>query len=488
MKIRTKLTLFFTLVFLALFIVFFVFLFGSFRFRMTGILENRIDKITSDVIKKNKLNEAQSYEELKKINLYFREPQKNEPPPPPPPSDKRNSKYAPFFWITIFDSAMNILTQTDYAKNFNVKIKESDLKRKSFIVNFKNIESDNLFTTNVDNISFGIAKSYGLKTLDGSKFYIVTLHPFTEENEYLSELGRIISALTSAVVIFIFVIGILYSKYSLSPINKIVKQLNGIADADFSKRVITKNNRDEIGALTNSVNSLLSRIEKAFLMEKQFVSDVSHEFKTPIASLRLSIEELINNEHLSDDSLDKLGRNLEVLYSLDFLVKKLLYMSKLEQGIIKFKPEKFILKETIDKIIANLQLIAQNKNLKINSFIDDFCEINGDKELLYIALYNIVENALKYTDKGFVNITATGGENKIIISIEDTGRGIPQDDIDKIFDKFYRTDKSRKENEGYGIGLTISKRIIEIHNGKITVESRENFGTIFTIEIKKTHY
>jgi len=455
---------------------------------MTNILENRINKITSDVIKKNKLNAAPSYDELRKISLSFREAKKNEPPPPRPPSDKGGNRYVPFFWITIYDNDLNILNQTDYAKNFNIKIKESDLKKKSFIINFKNAESDNLFTSNVDNISFGIAKSYDLKTLDGSDFYIVTLHPFTEENEYLTELERIIFALTIVVIVIIFIIGILYSKYSLSPINKIIKQLNDITNYDLSKRVITKNNKDEIGELTLSVNNLLSRIEKAFLMEKQFASDVSHEFKTPIASLRLSIEELINNEHLSDDSLDRLGQNLEVLYSLDFLVKKLLYMSKLEQGIIKFKPEKFILKTTIDKIINNLQLIAQNKNLKINCFIDVHCEINGDKELLYIALYNIVENALKYTEKGFVNITATNGENKIIISIEDTGRGIPQEDIDKIFDKFYRTDKSRKENEGYGMGLTISKRIIEIHNGKISVESRENSGTLFTVEIKKIQY
>ncbi len=485
MKIRTKLTLFFTLVFLGLFVVFFVFLFGSFRFRMTGILENRMDRMTEDIIKKNKLNEAGSYVELKKINLNFRVFKRA---PPPPESEKEDIKFAPFFWITIFDEKLNILNQTDYAKSFNIKIKESDLKKRFFIVNFKNIESDNLFTTNVDDIGYGIAKAYKLKTQDVSDFYIVTLHPFTEENEYLIELERIIFALTIVVVLIIFIIGILYSKYSLSPINKIVKQLNDITNYDLSKRVITKNNKDEIGELTSSVNNLLSRIEKAFLMEKQFVSDVSHEFKTPIASLRLSIEELINNEKLSDDSLDKLGHNLEVLYSLDFLVKKLLYMSKLEQGIIAFKPQKFVLKETLDKIISNLQLIAQNKNLKINCFIDDGCEINGDKELLYIALYNIVENALKYTEKGFVNITATNGENKIIISIEDTGSGIPARDIDKIFDKFYRTDKSRKENEGYGIGLTISKRIIDIHEGKIAVESREKYGTIFNIEIKKIQY
>ncbi len=239
--------------------------------------------------------------------------------------------------------------------------------------------------------------------------------------------------------------------------------------------------------MSKTINNLLERLEKAFLMEKQFVSDVSHEFKTPISILRLSIENMINDEKFSDAALETLGQDLEILYSMDFLVKKLLYLSKLEQSIIPFNPRDFNLSEIVLAVVKNLDYIAINKNIKINTVMEEKINIKGDKELIYIALYNIVENALKYTEKGMVSITVTVGNNITIMEVEDAGKGIPEEKIDKIFDRFYRSDESRKINEGYGIGLTIVKRIIDFHKGKIEVLSRFGYGSKFKITLPKLY-
>jgi len=381
MKIRTRLTVFFTLIFLVLFLVIFSFLFESFKMKMFNILDDRINHLVKKIIRDKKLNEITYYEELIKLDLTLpRRKSETENK-----DDKNEKKGVPFFWFAILDDKLNILNQSEYAKMYPVKIELKDTKKRFFIVKFNNPENDNFFTADRESLTYAIAKSYRMITRQNKTFYIVVLHPFTEENDYLKGLTSIIITIVVAFLVIIFMLGLLYAGYSLSPIKKIIRQLNLISRDELKKRISIKNDKDEIGELSQSINSLLDRIEKAFLMEKQFISDVSHEFKTPISSLRLSIESLINDHELNDIVLDKLGANLEVLYSIDFLVKKLLYLSKLEQGIITIKKEKINLNELILKIINNLQFIAQNKNIKLTGIVDKNCIIDADNELLYIA-------------------------------------------------------------------------------------------------------
>ncbi|OHD80766.1 MAG: hypothetical protein A2355_08715 [Spirochaetes bacterium RIFOXYB1_FULL_32_8] len=169
---------------------------------------------------------------------------------------------------------------------------------------------------------------------------------------------------------------------------------------------------------------------------------------------------------------------------MDFLVKKLLYLSKLEEGNYPFHPEKVNLIEILEKVYNNLIIIADDKKIsfKMSHEMNEIL-INADDELLYIALYNIVENAIKYTDHGAVLILLNTYHNRIVISVEDTGIGILNDKLDDIFEKFYRIDTSRSKTQGYGIGLSISKRIIDLHNGKIVIESIPSLKTCFNIEL-----
>jgi len=426
------------------------------------------------------------YEDIKNIDT---DNEKREPPPfeDEKRRDVEKKGYKPLIWFAFYDKELNLLNSNNLAKSYPLKLKKNDLSKKYFKVNFENIAIDDMVFFHDGNITTSIAKVFRFYTNKGEIYYVKKLDPFSKESDYIKKLESLIIKIFFIFIALFFIAGYFYAKYSLSPIKKIQNQLNNISDQDLTKRIIVKNEKDEVGELSKTINNLLGRLEKAFLMEKQFVSDVSHEFKTPISILRLSIENMINDEKFSDAALETLGQDLEILYSMDFLVKKLLYLSKLEQSIIPFNPRDFNLSEIVLAVVKNLDYIAINKNIKINTVMEEKINIKGDKELIYIALYNIVENALKYTEKGMVSITVTVGNNITIMEVEDAGKGIPEEKIDKIFDRFYRADESRKINEGYGIGLTIVKRIIDFHKGKIEVLSRFGYGSKFKITLPKLY-
>lgn len=344
------------------------------------------------------------------------------------------------------------------------------------------------FYTEKDNYTFHCIGKITLLYAGSEKLYFVVLMSDNKNVDYLYKtLKNVIFSLLFLIIIIIL-FGLFYSKYSLNPINKIIQELNNISEKNLSQRIkLNSNNKDEIAEISLSINNLLDRIENAFSMEKQFISDVSHEFKTPISILQLNMDKISNNPKLTDDEIDTITSSLEILYTLDFLIQKLLYLSQLESNLCSFNPEIISLKELLTSVKNNLDSIAEMKNLKLLvNLKNKKLVISGDRALLYIALYNLIENALKYTDEGKISISAEENDNNLNIIVEDTGIGIPSNKIDKIFNKFYRADSSRHDNKSAGIGLTITKRILDIHGALIHIESKEKIGTKFIIEFKKT--
>ena len=408
-----------------------------------------------------------------------------------------------YMWFALYDKDLNIIEESLFAKEFPLKNFKDNIHNKYFttklLVNSKYFKDNKIemfpefrmmmdqgFYTEKDDFAFSCLGKIINIDIGNEKYYFVVVSPDEKNVKYLGQsLINIIFSLMILICIIIF-LGLFYSKYSLSPLNKIINALNKISEQNLSRRIeMNKNNKDEISEISLSINNLLTRIESAFNMEKQFISDVSHEFKTPISILQLNIDNISNNPHLSDEEIDKVTSSLEILYSLDFLIQKLLYLSRLESNLCVFNPKMISVSEMLNSIINNLQSIAEKKNLKfVLSMKDNDLIINGDSELLYIAIFNIVENALKYTDRGEVLISAGKNENVIRITVEDTGIGIPNDKINFIFDKFYRIDTARNDNKSFGIGLTISKRILDIHHVLIQIESVEKLKTKFTLDFQ----
>ncbi len=284
----------------------------------------------------------------------------------------------------------------------------------------------------------------------------------------------------------LIIIGIiLISNHFLRPITKFYPVINKLSNGEFGDKVDVKSN-DEFKVLANSFNSMSVKLNEVELQRKEFVGNVSHELKTPLSSIKLlseslllqdEVEEEVYREFLIDinNEVDRLNRIVTDLLSLVDIDKK--------QLVLDYQPA--YLNYLIEKIIEQLKPLADQKNITLNYYEDDSIQIKIDKGKIKQALINIVHNAIKYTrDNGNVDIKVYKEKDFAVISIRDTGVGISEDNLQYIFDRFYRADKARSRNTGgTGLGLSISKQIVNLHHGTISVKSKMDEGTDFYIRL-----
>ncbi len=314
-------------------------------------------------------------------------------------------------------------------------------------------------------------------TYNGKKYFFIIGTPKHFLDERIHGLNFV---LVSYLIIFsaiLSIVGFFFTRYVLSPVKKITDTVDKITHQNLSERIPVKNN-DEFGKLGKAINLLFERLDKSFKMQKEFISDASHELKTPLSVLKLSLENNLDDETVSNDERQRIVASLDTVNLMDGLVKKLLFISRLEKDRDKLHIEKISLNNILKDCVETLSVIAEDKGLKlISTFPEEDIYINADRQLLFIALFNIIDNAIKYTSNGQVKILLKQNEQKALIKVSDTGIGMNNEDKKRIFERFYRADKSRKTGAGYGIGLSITKRIIDLHEGEILVESELEKGT-----------
>lgn len=220
--------------------------------------------------------------------------------------------------------------------------------------------------------------------------------------------------------------------------------------------------------------------------QNQFVSSASHELRTPIATLRAEMEGSLLERHISDKEARKLIKsNLEELGTLQALTNNLLQLAQIHNIHLKEKMQIVSLSKIISTAQKKVNSLAKGKNIKIINKSKDN-KIHGDSATLTEVFVTILDNAIKYSpSKTKINISSIQKRNSVKINITDQGKGISPTDLPHIFDRFYRADNSRSQTEGYGLGLSIAKKIIEKHNGTIAVKSTEGRGSTFTIAIPK---
>lgn len=220
--------------------------------------------------------------------------------------------------------------------------------------------------------------------------------------------------------------------------------------------------------------------------QNQFVSSASHELRTPIATLRAEMEGSLLERHISDKEARKLIKsNLEELETLQALTNNLLQLAQIHNIHLKEKMQIVSLSKIISTAQKKVNSLAKGKNIKIINKSKDN-KIHGDSATLTEVFVTILDNAIKYSpSKTKINISSIQKRNSVKINITDQGKGISPTDLPHIFDRFYRADNSRSQTEGYGLGLSIAKKIIEKHNGTIAVKSTEGRGSTFTIAIPK---
>jgi len=313
--------------------------------------------------------------------------------------------------------------------------------------------------------------------------WVTIARPIEEVDESLNKLALVFSIAILGTVLLIGLGSYFITRRVLSPITLITRKANQISHTNLNERIEGVQSNDELGALANTLNGLLDRLQKAFRSQQQFLADAAHELKTPLAVLRAHWEEELNNTQLQANLREKLARDVELLSRLNHLINSLLLLSKTENVSADFSFEPIVLEEVLREVVSDASVLAVAKNQTIEMVHLDSGIILGDRDRLYQMFFNIVENAIKYTpEDGQIKIETTQRNGRVEISVADNGPGIPAEDLPHLFDRFYRVKKDRsRETGGSGLGLAISRLIAKIHGGKITVKSEVGKGSRFEI-------
>jgi len=235
-------------------------------------------------------------------------------------------------------------------------------------------------------------------------------------------------------------------------------------------------------------NRSIQPIKEAFDKQKQFIADASHELKTPLTVINTNVDVLLSNK---DDFIHNQSKWLYYIKSeaerMNKLTSDLLYLAQVDYSDVKMIFSDFNLSDAVEHIILTMEGVVFENNIALHYDIEPNLIVSGNIEQLKQVIMIFLDNAIKYTDKkGKINLVLNKAHNKVNLSVTNTGKGIPEEHISKIFNRFYRTDKSRaRDSGGYGLGLAIAKAIVEQHNGKISVKSIVDKETTFSIELPK---
>ena len=270
---------------------------------------------------------------------------------------------------------------------------------------------------------------------------------------------------------------------ALKPVKSVVQTAKEISADDLSLRIEVGQRHDEIGELVDTFNDMISRLEKSVKKIKQFSGDVSHELRTPLTIIRGEIEVLLRKERNKEEYQKTLKSTLEEAAYLERIIDDLLFLSRIEALEKKESDKRAKLDEILLNVVESQELTANKKSITLDIRKVEPSEINGEEILLERMITNVIDNAIRYTlPHGKVEVTLEKKDGSIIFLVQDTGIGIPEESLPLIFDRFYVVDKSRsKETGGLGLGLSIVKRVVDCHGGKIEIKSELKKGTSFSV-------
>lgn len=269
------------------------------------------------------------------------------------------------------------------------------------------------------------------------------------------------------------------------PLKLMSDAAKSMANGDFSKRIPVISD-DEIGELSISFNNMANSLTQLEDMRRSFVANVSHELRTPMTTISGFIDGIIDGTITPDKQGYYLSVVSEETKRLSRVVQSMLSLAKLESGETSIKPSRFDLSQTVVNVVISRERQIEEKNINISGL--DTLEnafVFADNDLIYQVVYNLVDNAVKFTDDGgTIEFALYNNANSVELKIKNTGIGISKENIDKIFDRFYKVDKSRSSNKNStGLGLYIAKTIVDIHGGKITASSVENEFAVFSVTL-----
>jgi len=290
------------------------------------------------------------------------------------------------------------------------------------------------------------------------------------------------SLLISAILAFIGgVVTYFISGHALRPIREFSDKIEEVQAQNLAASRIEENKVKELNQLSVSYNKMLERLSDAFEIQRQFTANAAHELRTPLSLMQVQLDLYNSTRHPDNDAdtLQTIKMVTEQNGRLSKMVKTLLDMSELQTV---GRDDEIMVDALVDEVLADLDPLAQEKNIKLTGKCKNITMVGSDI-LIYRLVYNLVENAIKYNHSGGqVTVTAYRKEKHVYLSVEDTGNGIPEELRERVFEPFFRVDKSRsRELGGVGLGLALVREIVRVHDGSITVRSNPSGGTVFDV-------
>src|SRR5713226_7909652 len=319
----------------------------------------------------------------------------------------------------------------------------------------------------------------------GKTYILIILQSLHAQQEMLEEVTSTFAWVIPIAIVLASVGGYFLARKSLAPVVAMSSEAGRIGAANLHERLAVQNDRDELGHLAQSFNSLLDRLSQSFERQRRFMADASHELRTPVAILRGETEVALSQQARS---LEEYRESLGVLHHeaerLTHIVEDLFTLTRADAGQYPLQPRDFYLDELVAECVHSARTLALAKKISLNFEEASESPIHADESLLRRMILNLLDNAIKYTSEGGrVTVTCAHTAHEYVLSIADTGEGIPADLQPRIFERFFRVDKacSREENDGggAGLGLSISRWIAEAHHGRLELTRSDSTGSTF---------
>lgn len=325
---------------------------------------------------------------------------------------------------------------------------------------------------------------------DGNLINLVQVGTSLEAvQETLGNLKIFLFTAVPSVLIFAASFARFMARRALKPISRIIDTAREIGQGqELSKRIPVLKIKDELGQLALTFNEMMNRLENSFKQMRQFSSDASHELRTPLTVLKGQNELILSKPRKPEEYQEVIVSNLEEINYMSKVLEDLFLLSKSDENQVNLDCRLLDLKPLVEEICKHADVLAGEKNIKIVIAFLEAVQIKGDEVRLRQMVWNILQNGIKYTQcGGELKISLQNEGEFALLTIQDTGIGIPEEDLGFIFNRFYRVDKARSKDEGgSGLGLSICRQIAKAHKGTIDVESKLGVGTRFKIRLPLT--
>lgn len=379
-----------------------------------------------------------------------------------------------------------------YMNNYCLSLMNTD-KKIIWMMNPDTIRQKGHMMDMMQNKNKGIytSKTYEIKVEEKIAGYVAigqysSILLSKEDEKFINSLNNSVLISILFTIIITVIISLYISKQISNPIKKVSDISVALSKGNYDIGIESKSNILEIKKLEDSISELKEKLQKQDSLRKRLVSDISHEIRTPLNILQNNLEAMIDGIFPLDEE-NLVGLNEEVI-RFGKLLDNLNILKEIEGEDINLSMHKVSLKNILEGVIKDFSIILKEKHIQLEKHIDKDKNyyINGDENALKQVLINIISNSVKFIkSNGIIKVILKENKNNIEIIIEDNGEGIKREDLPFIFERLYRGDKSRHEIDGSGIGLTIVKRILNIHSAYIDIESELGKGTIVQIKFKK---